>query len=138
MVDERHSKQVRGFLHAPGESDVLGRGVRIPARVVVDQDEPGRGELEAGPKDVGRPNGERVEAASCDEASSAKAALTAEREEVQLLVREQTNPGMGPYGDIVARTDCRNMNCIDQAAAAKFKSGGYARSLVQGEAEALS
>ncbi|MDI1450831.1 hypothetical protein [Polyangium sp. 6x1] len=137
MVDERHAEQVCGFLHAPGESDVLGRGVRIPARVVVDQDEPGRGELEAGSKDVGRPNGERVEAASCDEASSAEGALTAEREEVHLLVHEVAKPRVGPSDDLLTGENAGGVCTFDESAVAELEGGEDAGGFVGGEGEAL-
>ncbi|MDC0740870.1 hypothetical protein POL67_05900 [Polyangium sp. rjm3] len=137
MIDERHPKQVCGLLHAPGESDVLERGVRISARMVVDQDEAGRGKLKAGSQDVGGTNRERVEAASCDEASSAKPALTAEREEVHLLVNEVPESRVGPSDDLLTGENAGCVCAFDESAVAELEGGEDAGGFVGGEGEAL-
>jgi hypothetical protein len=96
VIEERSTDQLRGLCEAAREGDVFLTGRRVPARVVVHEDEGARGLAQRAAQRVPRRHRKPVEPTLAHASRGTKRVAPVHRDEPQLLVIEGRNAGTGP------------------------------------------
>src|SRR5271167_4619381 len=96
MVEQRRTDSGGALNNPLRERDVLAARRRVPARMVMHEDECASGLPDHAAKDVPDTDMETVDAAGCDAPSCPQSLAAVQGEHPQLLMVERSQPGTSP------------------------------------------